>query len=146
MHNRSQVLQDLGPNVEEQWGTFRQAVTEVAEECINRRRGSQKDIWIKKKTWKIIRKRKSAKYRMQQAKTMSEKEETKNEYSNLNRQLKRSCRGNKTEWLEKKGKEAEEAASKNYVKTLYRIIKDLTGKKTSSNVPITDKNKRYFHS
>ena len=83
---------------------------------------SQKDRWIKKKTWKIIHKRKSAKHRMQQAKTLPKKKETKNEYSNMNRQVKRSCRANKNEWLEKKGKEAKEAASKNDAKTLYRII------------------------
>ena len=81
---------------------------------------------------------------MQQAKTLPKKKETKNEYSNMNRQVKRSCRANKNEWLEKKGKEAKEAASKNDAKTLYRIIQDLTGKKISSNVPITDKNKKAF--
>ena len=46
------------------------------------------------------------------------------------------------ECLEKKGKEAKKAASKNYAKTLYIIIKDLTGKKNSLNVPIADKNKK----
>ena len=43
----------------------------------------------------------------------------------------------------KKGKEDEKATSKNDAKTLYKIIKDLTDKKISSNVPITDKNRRY---
>ena len=117
-------------------------MTEVAEECMGRRRGSRKESWIKERTWKIIDKRKSTKYRMQQAKTLSEKEETKNEYSDLNRQVKRSCRADKNEWLEKKGEVAVEAGSKNDAKTLCRIIKDLIGKKTSSNVPITDKNKK----
>ena len=49
---------------------------------------------------------------MQQAKTQSGKKETKNEYSDLNRQVKRSCRADKNEWLEKKGEGAVEAASK----------------------------------
>ena len=56
--------------------------------------------------------------------------------------MKRSCRAYKNEWLKKKGEEAVKAASKNDAKTLYIIIEDLTGKKTSSNVPITDKNKK----
>ena len=96
----------------------------------------------KGKNFETIDQRKSAKYRMQQAKTLSEKEETKNEYSDLNRQLKRSCRADKNEWLEKKGEEAEDAAGKSDAKNLCRIIKGLTGNKTSSNVPITDKNKK----
>ena len=37
--------------------------------------------------------------------------------------------------------EAVEAASENDTKTLHKIIKDLTSKKTSPIVPITDKNK-----
>ena len=80
-------------------------MTEVAEECIGRRRGSQKESWIKERTWKIIDKRKSAKYRMQLAKTLSGKKGPKNEYSDLNRHVKRSCRADKNEWLEKKGEE-----------------------------------------
>ena len=117
-------------------------MTEVTKECIDRRRGLQKESWIKERTWKIIDKRKSVKYRMQQAKTLPEKEETKNEYSDLNRQVRKSCRADQNKWLEKKGEEAVEAASKNDAKTVYRITKDLTGKKTSSSVPITDKNKK----
>ena len=117
-------------------------MAEVTKECIDRRRGLQKESWIKERTWKIIDKRKSVKYRMQQAKTLPEKEETKNEYSDLNRQVRKSCRADQNKWLEKKGEEAVEAASKNDAKTVYRITKDLTGKKTSSSVPITDKNKK----
>ena len=56
--------------------------------------------------------------------------------------MKRGCSADKNECLEKKGKEAKKAASKNYAKTLYIIIKDLTGKKNSLNVPIADKNKK----
>ena len=79
-------------------------MTEVAEECTGRRRGSRKESWIKQRAWKITDKRKSAKYRMQQAKTLSEKEETKNEYSDLNRQVKKSCRTDKMNGLKRKGK------------------------------------------
>ena len=56
--------------------------------------------------------------------------------------MKRSCRGDKNEWLEKKGEETVEAARKNDAETLHRIIKDLTGNKISSNISITDKNKK----
>ena len=64
-------------------------MTELAEECISRRRGLQKESWIEERTWKSTDKRESVKYRMQQAKALSEKEETKNEYSDLNRQVKK---------------------------------------------------------
>ena len=112
MHNRFQVLQDIGSNVEEQWRTLRQAMTELAEECISRIRGPQKESWIEERTWKITDKRESVKYRMQQAKALSEKEETKNEYSDLNRQVKRNCRADKNEWLGKKGKRMKKQQAK----------------------------------
>ena len=60
---------------------------------------------------------------MQQAETLSEKEETENKYSDLNRQVKRSCRADKIKWLEKKEEEAVEAASKTEAKTLYIILR-----------------------
>ena len=63
------------------------------------------------------------------------------EYICLNRLVNKNCRRDKNAWLEDKIKEAaDEAAKKNDSKTLYRIIKDLTGTQSNSNVPIQDKN------
>ena len=45
------------------------------------------------------------------------------EYRRLDREVKKSCRNDKRRWLEEKTREAQEAAEKNNMKTLYRIVR-----------------------
>jgi len=54
--------------------------------------------------------------------------------------VKRSCTADKKAWLNQKGTEAEEAAHRNDHKTLFRVVRDLVGTKSSSSVPVKDKN------
>ncbi|KAK1791378.1 hypothetical protein P4O66_013384 [Electrophorus voltai] len=49
------------------------------------------------------------------------------------------CKSDKKAWLECKGAEAHEAASKNDNKTLYRIVRELTGAWSNSSAPIKNK-------
>ena len=37
-----------------------------------------------------------------------------------------SCRQDKRKWLDEKGAEVEEAANRNDMRTLYRLVRDLT--------------------
>ena len=53
--------------------------------------------------------------------------------------MKRSCRKDNNEWFEWKGEEAQIAADQNDTKTLYRIVKDLSGNGGASDVPVKDK-------
>ena len=57
----------------------------MAEESIDRRRGSPKESWIKERNWKFIDDRKMAKNKMQQAKTTPERENTETNYSDMNK-------------------------------------------------------------
>lgn len=57
----------------------------MAEESIDRRRGSPKESWIKERNWKFIDDRKTAKNKMQQAKTTPERENTETNYSDMNK-------------------------------------------------------------
>ena len=61
-------------------------------------------------------------------------------YKELNKPVKKSCRKDKNEWFEQKGEEAQNAVSRNDTKTLYRIVRDLSGSQSNSNVPIKDRN------
>ena len=56
------------------------------------------------------------------------------------RQLKKSCRKDKKDWFEQKGEEAQNAVRRNDTKTLYRIVRKLSGSQSNSSVPIKDKN------
>ena len=61
-------------------------------------------------------------------------------YEELSKAVKKSCRKDKNEWFEQKGEEAQNAVRRNDTKTLYRIVRDLSGSQSNSNVPLKDKN------
>ena len=51
-----------------------------------------------------------------------ERREAGRRYREINKQVKHSCRKDKHEWLEDRGREAQEAASKNDLKTLWENL------------------------
>ena len=91
-------------------------------------------------TWILIDKRKKAKSMKEQARSAEEMKLYNEQYKELYKAVKKSCRKDKNEWFEQKGEEAQNAARRNDTKTLYRIARDLSGSQSNSNVPIKDKN------
>ncbi|KAK1785456.1 hypothetical protein P4O66_018823 [Electrophorus voltai] len=138
LRNRFELLQDAG-DIDEYWMAFKQAVIETVKETVGRQCGTQKERWIRGPTWSLINERKIAKCRCEQAKADPDKETTAERYRQLDRAVKRSCKSDKKAWLECKGAEAHEAASKNDNKTLYRIVRELTGSWSNSSAPIKNK-------
>ena len=76
----------------------------------------------------------------EQARSAEEMKLYNEQYKELYKAVKKSCRKDKNEWFEQKGEEAQNAARRNDTKTLYRIARDLSGSQSNSNVPIKDKN------
>ena len=60
-------------------------------------------------------------------------------YRCLDKEVKKSCRTGKKRRFEEKASEAQAAADNNDPKTLYRIVCELTGARSNSNVPIKSK-------
>ena len=61
-------------------------------------------------------------------------------YKKLNKAIKKSCRKDRNEWFEQNGEEAQNVVRSNDTKTLYSIVRDLSGSQSNSNVPIKGKN------
>ena len=139
LKNRFDLLQDTA-DIEEQWSAFKQVLTGSADAAMGTRRGSQKERWIQDRTWNLIDERKMVKCQRDHARTSEVKEATTFRYQVLDRQVKGSCRKDKKAWMEERGVEASQAADKNDTKTLYRIVRELTGARSNANVPIKDKN------
>ncbi|KAE9546525.1 hypothetical protein FO519_010263, partial [Halicephalobus sp. NKZ332] len=139
LKNRFSALENI-TDLETHWAAFKKAVTDSTETCVGRRKGSQKKRWIQDHTWNLIDERKHAKKLRDQANSPELREINEMKYKNLDRQVKKNCREDKKKWLEDKCSEAQEAANKNDPKTLYRIVRELTGSKNISNVPIKNKN------
>ena len=138
--NRFQPLQDQTAALEEEWATFKQAVQESAESAIGWKRGAWKERWITPETWKLIDKRKDVKRQRDQANEEENQRTAEERYRVADRQVKNSCKKDKRNWIEGKIGEAQEAANRNDTRTLYRIIRDLTGSKSGGNAPVKDKN------
>ncbi|KAJ8417554.1 hypothetical protein AAFF_G00223970 [Aldrovandia affinis] len=127
-------------SIEEQWGWFFRAISAVA--VLGRRRGFNKERWISDRTWNLIDERKMAKIRREQKRGLWRWRMEDEEYRCLDKEVKKSCRNDRRRWLEEKAREAQEAAEKNEMKTLYRIVRELTSSRSSSGVPIRSKDGR----
>ena len=136
--NKFSALQNSN-DIEDQWENFSEAVRECAETSIDRRRGTHKEQWIQPETWVLIDKRKEIKIQREQIKSEQERQVTERKYQTVDRQVKKSCRKDKKLCLESKAREAQDASCRNDTKTLYKIVKKLTGTKTTSNIPVKDK-------
>ena len=77
---------------------------------------------------------------------MQGKKELNQQYASLDKKVKKSCKKDKKAFIEKKETEAEEAAKKNDSKTLFKIVKELTGVNSNNKVPIKDKQGKVFSS
>ena len=74
--------------------------------------------------------------------TRQQKKQTQEQYSNKDKQVKKSCKQDKGNFVEQLANEAEAAGSKGEIKTLYNITKQLSGKPPTSNTPIKDKDNK----
>lgn len=135
--NRFQIL-DNSASIEEQWAQIKDAAIETAERTIGRRRGTQRERWIQDRTWSLLDERRVKKRQRDQAKTEEERNEASQAYRELDRRVKRSCRADKKDWLDRKGTEAQLAADQGDSRTLFRVVRDLTRARSGSTGPIRD--------
>ena len=118
-------------DLEEQWSQFTQAIKESTNTVLGKRRGSNKERWISANSWKLIDKRKVAKATRDQ--TRLGWRQTDEVYRCLDKELKKSCRTEKNADLRTiKASEAQTAADNNDPKTLYRIVRELTGARSNA--------------
>ncbi|VDP13512.1 unnamed protein product [Heligmosomoides polygyrus] len=140
--NGYKIRLDKCESIDERWEAVKTALSESAEATIGRRRGKRKEQWIREETWKLIDERKRVKQRKECAKTPDESREAGEIFSELDRQVKASCRRDKKAWIAQKETEAQTAASRGDSRTLYRIVSELTGPRLNTCVPIKDKSGR----
>ena len=134
--NRFQVL---GEQQEMTIDGFNQALREAGKKVLGFRR-KKKEEWIKEETWKKIDERRQTKEKINNTRSERLKEKHRSFYSELNKQVKRMTRADKKDYIEKLADEAEEAAGRNNLKTLYKINKQLNNGFKNCDVPVKNKN------
>jgi len=137
LSNRFSVLQNMEEeDLEKMWTTWRDITNDTAMKVLGPKRGSKRECWISNGTWKLIDERKVLKAKMEQRATVNTDYLT--SYRKKDKEVKKSCRKDKQLYLENLATEAESAAVIGDSKTLYRIVKDLSGSDRKSGMPIKD--------
>ena len=115
-----------------------QVYTETGEKVLGFRKRKQKE-WIQKETWTKIEERKTMKGKIDSTRSERVKEQLKQKYTDLDKEVKALTKKDKTEYVEEMANKAEEAARRQDLGTLYKITKSLNGNHSGGNCPIRDK-------
>ena len=121
VRNRFEALGDIEDSEEEHdliLATYRKA----AKKVIGRSK-EQRKPWIGDKTWEKIKGRKEVKLKMEGARSERLKQRRREEYDAKDKEVKRSAREDKRNWIEKRVAAAEKAAENGRNKELYSITK-----------------------
>ena len=137
-HNRFEMLQsNEAETVEQKWPTFKEAAAGACEDVSGRAHFRRKP-WISNESWKVEKKR-LAKQEMNQAKTRQQKHMTD---IPLSKEVKKELREDKRMYFKTFADEAEEAASKGDLKTLYATTRILSGRHCNPNKLVRNKEGR----
>ena len=144
LSNRYQVLQELlgeeeeEASIDREWTSVKDALNKTCEEVLGRKKQQQKE-WISAETCRKVQARKEKKAAVNNSRTRAGKAAAQEEYSAANREVKRSVRQDKRDFVEQLAKEAEEAAGSRNMKQLYDTTKKLSGKYRQADRPVKDK-------
>ena len=121
------------------WETVKTAYIETCEENVGRRASNQKS-WMSAGTLQQIEERRQLKDNLNRARTRAQKRVAQIEYSQKNKEVKKTCKRDKREFAESLAQDAEEVASKGDSKTVYDITRRLIGKRRNTDRPIQNCN------
>ena len=108
-------------------------ISEVTEKVIGRRKCKTSEKWISNDTWTLIDKRKTCKQQINQ------NDDKKQEYKAIDKLVKESARKDKERWLDLNISKAQAAADRNDTRTVYKVIKELSGTSNKTQIQIKDK-------
>ena len=129
---------DEDPSVNTKWETIKKTYVETATNVLGYRRKKNKE-WITAGTWQKIEERKQLKAKILSTKSLRLREQAQEAYKIKDKEVKKSARNDKRAFAEELAGEAERAAARGEISTVYKITKQLCGKNTSQSAPVKDK-------
>nr|KAG5714221.1 hypothetical protein BaRGS_018438 [Batillaria attramentaria] len=143
LSNRFQPLQDLiedsEMDIETQWEHSKKLWHDTCEEVLGKRKTQHKE-WISADTIQKLEVRKEKKTALNTSRTRRAKAKAQEEYTAADREVKRSTRKDKRDYIDNLASQAEEAARQGNLKDLYQVTKKLAGKFQQTDKPVKDKN------
>ena len=102
------------------------------------KRTRQDKEWLSGDTWKLIEERRSVKQQIIHCQEAGEKQELRERYTILNREVKKSARKDKRLFYDALATEAQQAAENRDLSTLYKVTRTLSGKRSAQVRPVKD--------
>nr|CAH8838004.1 unnamed protein product [Trichobilharzia regenti] len=125
--------------VEKHWNNLKTVWSQTCIEILGRKKRQDKQ-WLTTDTWKLIEERRTVKQKIIQCTDEQQKQELNASYNTLNKRVKKSAREDKRKYYETMANEAEQAAGKGDLATLYQTTRNLSGKRSTQIKPIKDDN------
>jgi len=142
LSNRFQLLQELidgsETDLETQWEESRKLWRDTCEEVLDKTKAPHKE-WISADTIWRLKTRKERKVALNTSWTRATKSKAQAEYTAADREVKRSIRKEKRDYIDHLASQAEEAASQGNFKDLFLTTKKLAGKFQQTDMPVQDK-------
>ena len=126
--------------MEEYWNSLKNIWKETCLEVVGK--PTKHKPWLSTETLKIIEERRAKKETLNKCKTRVRKAAAHKDYELANKEVKKSAKCDKQNYIEALAQEAQEAAGKNNLKDLYMTTKKLAGKFRQTNTQIRDKQGR----
>ena len=139
--NRFQVLQELleeETDLNKQWQNIKETWTSTCQEVVGPRTPQQKE-WISVETLRKVQMRKEKKTAVNNSRTRTAKAKAQEEYAEVNREVKKSIKVDKRNYIDSLAEEAEQAAGRGNMKELYDTTRKLSGKYCHPERPVKDK-------
>ena len=142
LRNKFSLLEDLHMDIDEpeevgkKWNYIKKAYIETCENVIGFNKSNNKD-WITDSTWQAIEDRCKLKEKVLSTKSPRLKQHALSAYQEKDREVKKSVRRDKQDFLDGLANQAELAAAKGDLSTVYKITKQLS-RQTRQSPPIRD--------
>ena len=94
--------------------------------------------WPSGNTWNLIKNRRDTKQKINNTNNKDEKKVLQEEYTSMNKEMKKSARTDKRVFYDTLATEAEQAAGKRDLSTLCKITRTLSTTKSKQNIPVKD--------
>jgi len=107
------------------WGCLKTAITESQETVLPKYKREKKKPWMTKEILDMMVKRRSKKGTA--------------EYNSIDKDIRRKCRTAKENWANEKCRNIEELSKKHQTKTMFKVIKEMTAKRSSASSCIRNK-------
>ena len=115
---------DQSKSIDHMWQKIKTAYNETSLKVMERRKKKCKS-WISMESWSKIGERRKLKKKIEDARSERLKNKARNDYREKNKEVKRSLRKDKRDWINGVAQEAEDAVSQGQMKGVYEATRKL---------------------